>query len=38
LKLSKLASLVLLSPTMTKIDKISVSLTREQHDKIKAAV
>ena len=29
---------MLLSHTMTKIDKLSISLTREQHAKIKAAV
>ena len=29
---------MLLGPTMTKIDKISVAITREQHAKIKAAV
>jgi antitoxin ParD1/3/4 len=29
---------MLLSATMTKIDKISVAITREQHAKIKAAV
>jgi antitoxin ParD1/3/4 len=29
---------MLLNPTMSKIDKISVTVTREQHAKIKAAV
>jgi antitoxin ParD1/3/4 len=29
---------MLLNPTMSKIDKISVTVTREQHVKIKAAV
>jgi antitoxin ParD1/3/4 len=29
---------MLLSPTMSKIDKISIAITREQHAKIKAAV
>jgi antitoxin ParD1/3/4 len=29
---------MLLSPTMSKIDKISIAITRKQHAKIKAAV